>query len=109
MRVTGTVDEYVALAAITDPGSRHDAWISDYEAAHPEVFDAHYRSWSSPDHRPRGVENVPIVAPAVRRLEERAYVLASRTEREFRQRGLLDELTLFCWWEITPRTAGSRS
>jgi hypothetical protein len=92
MRVTSTVDEYVALAAITDPVIRMEAWVRDYEAAHRDIFDVYYRSWSSPVGRVGGVRDVPVIAPYVRDLEERAIALASRTEDEFRGRGLIDQL-----------------
>lgn len=94
MRVTSTVDEYLALALLSDPESRRQAWKRDYETAHGDVFDVYYRSWSSPGLRGRGADDVPLIAPDVRRLEKRAISLARWTEREFRHRGLLTELDL---------------
>src|SRR4051812_31064077 len=94
MRVTSTVDAYMALGSIADIPTRQEAWISDYEAAHRDIFDVYYQSWSTPQRRARGVEDVPLIVPDVRRLEDRALALAAQTEEEFQRRGLVDELDL---------------
>lgn len=94
MRVTSTVDAYMALGSITDAPARQDAWVSEYEAAHRDIFDVYYQSWSTPERRAQGVEDVPLIAPDVRRLEERALALAAQTEKEFQRRALVDELDL---------------
>ena len=79
---------------IEDPVSRLRAWTDDYEAAHRDVFDVYYRSYSAPGDRDKAVAAVAEVAPVVREREIRAEALARQTEREFRALGLLDELNV---------------
>mgnify|MGYP001170204433 CR=1 FL=1 len=92
MRVTSTVAEYLALARIEDDASRLTAWTADYEAAHRDVFDIYYRSYSDPRRRIDAVADVARIAPLVREREARAEALARQAEQEFRARGLLEEL-----------------
>lgn len=94
MRVTSTVEDYLALSRIADAESRDEAWQRDYEAANAEIFEVYYRAWSKPSHRADGVAQVPVLAPSVRGLEERAIALAHRVEQEFKDQGLLEELDL---------------
>lgn len=94
MRITSTVAEYQALARIEDRASRLEAWTTDYEAAHREVFDVYYRSYSDPRRRVDAVADVTRISPLVREREARAEALARQAEQEFRARGLLDELNL---------------
>jgi hypothetical protein len=92
VRLTSTVAEYQALASIEDDASRLRAWTTDYEAAHRDIFDVYYRSYSDPRRRVDAVADVARISPVVREREARAEALARRTELEFRARGLLDEL-----------------
>ena len=94
MRITSTVAEYQKLARIQDDASRLQAWTADYEAAHRDVFDVYYRSYSDPGRRNGAVADVPRISPLVQEWEARAEALASQTEQEFRAEGLLDELNV---------------
>jgi hypothetical protein len=94
MRLTSTVAEYQRLAKIEDHASRLRAWTADYEAAHPDVFNVYYSSYSDPSHRDSAVAEVARISPLVREWEARAEALARKTEQEFRAQGLLDELNV---------------
>lgn len=90
MRVTSTVQAYVALADVADT-EREAAWVHHYEAAHPDVFERYYSSWSSPSRRGASATDVPRLAPLVSGLEERALELVADTELIFRELGLVDD------------------
>lgn len=92
MRLTSTVTEYQKLARIEDQASRLKAWTAGYEAAHRDVFDIYYRSYSDPRRRIDAVADVDRISPLVREREARAEALARQAEQEFRAQGLLDEL-----------------
>jgi len=92
VRLTSTVAEYLALARIEDHADRLKAWTTEYEAAHRDVFDAYYRSYSDPRHRAAAVADVTRISPLVQEREARAKALARQTEQDFRAQGLLDEL-----------------
>lgn len=92
MRLTSTVAEYQALASIEDYADRLKAWTTEYEAAHRDVFDVYYRSYSDPRRRTAAVADVSRISPLVREREARAQALARQTEQDFRAQGLLDEL-----------------
>ena len=94
MRITSTVTEYLKLAEIADHASRLRAWTVGYEAAHRDVFDVYYRSYSDPQRRDGAAADVPRVSPLVRERESRAEAIAWRTEQQFRAQGLLDELSV---------------
>ena len=94
MRLTSTVADYQKLAGIADHASRLQAWMTDYEAAHRDVFDLYYRSYSDPRRRNGAVADVDRISPLVREREARAEALARQTEQEFRAQGLLDELNV---------------
>jgi len=92
VRLTNTVAEYQALARIEDQADRLAAWTTGYEAAHRDVFDIYYRSYSDPRRRAAASADVTRISPLVREREARAEALARETEQDFRARGLLDEL-----------------
>lgn len=94
MRLTSTVAEYQKLTGIEDHASRLEAWTTGYEAAHRDVFDVYYRSYSDPRRRIDAVADVPRISPLVQEREARAEALARQTEQEFRAQGLLDELNV---------------
>jgi hypothetical protein len=94
MRLISTVAEYQKLARIEDDLSRLQAWTTEYEAAHRDVFDVYYRSYGDPSSRNCAVADVPRISPLVREWEARAEALARQTEQEFRAQGLLDELNV---------------
>jgi len=92
VRLTSTVAEYQALARIEDDADRLKAWTTEYEAAHRDVFDVYYRSYSDPRRRTAAVAAVTRISPLVRERESRAEALARQTEQDFRAHDLLDEL-----------------
>jgi hypothetical protein len=92
MRITSTVTEYLKLADLEDHASRLRAWASDYEAAHQDVFDAYYRSYSDPQDRDGAVADVPRFSRLVREREARAEAIARQAEKEFAAQGLLEEI-----------------
>jgi hypothetical protein len=92
VRITSTVAEYQKLAGIEDQASRLRAWTDEYEAAHRDVFDVYYRSYSDPRRRFDAVADVARISPLVREREARAEALARQAEQEFRARGLLEEI-----------------
>lgn len=94
MRVTSTVVEYLKLAGIEDHTSRLQAWTTVYEAAHRDVFDVYYRSYSDQPRRSGAVADVPRISLLVQEWEARAEVLARQTQQEFRAQGLLDEINV---------------
>jgi hypothetical protein len=94
MRLTSTVAEYLKLAQIEDHASRLQAWTTAYEAAHRDVFDVYYRSYSDQRRRNGAVADVPRISPLVREREARAETLARQTEQEFKAEGLLDEINV---------------
>ena len=94
VRLTSTVAEYQELAKIEDQASRLKAWTTGYEAAHRDVFEVYYRSYSDPRRRNGAVADVARISPLVRGREARAEALARQTEQEFRAQGLLDELNV---------------
>ena len=94
MRLISTIAEYQKLARIEDEPSRLQAWTTDYEAAHRDVFDVYYRSYSDPGRRSGAVADVPRISPLVQEWEARAEALARQTEQAFRAQGLLDELNV---------------
>lgn len=94
MRLLSTVAAYQKLAKIEDGVSRLEAWTTEYEAAHRDVFDVYYRSYGDPSRRDGAVADVPRISPLVREWEARAEAIARQTERDFRAQGLLDELNV---------------
>ena len=72
MRLTSTAAEYQTLARIEDHRDRLKAWTTEYEAAHRDVFDIYYRSYSDPRHRTAAVADVTRISPLVREREARA-------------------------------------
>lgn len=94
MRLTSTVAEYLKLARIEDHASRLQAWTTDYEAAHRDVFDVYYRSYSDQRRRNGAVADVPRISLLVQEREARAEALARQAEQEFRAQGLLDEINV---------------
>ena len=79
---------------IEDALSRLQAWTTEYEAAHRDVFDVYYRSYGDPCSRNGAVADVPRISPLVQEWEARAEALARQTEQEFSAQGLLDELNV---------------
>ena len=71
MRLTTTVPEYQKLAESEDQASRLEAWTNEYEAAHRDVFDVYYRSYSDPRRRIDAVADVGRISPLVREREAR--------------------------------------
>lgn len=94
MRLLSTVAAYQKLAKIEDEASRLEAWTTEYEAAHRDVFDVYYRSYSDPSRRDGAVADVPRISPLVREWEARAEAIARQTERDFRAHGLLEEINV---------------
>lgn len=88
MRVLSTVDEYLALADLSDQ-ERADAWVASYEAAHPDVFATYYREWGHPRRRAAASAAVPALAPLMRDRERSTLAVLERVSREFAARGLL--------------------
>jgi len=80
VRLTSTVAEYQALARIEDQADRLEAWTTEYEAAHRDVFDIYYRSYSDPSRRAAASADVTRISPLVREREARAEALARETE-----------------------------
>jgi hypothetical protein len=91
MRLTTTVPDYLALAAIDDDSRRAAAWTDAYEAAHPAVFATYHRSWGRHDRCLASVADVPRQAPTLPVVESRARRLAEHAERSFRSAGLIDD------------------
>jgi hypothetical protein len=91
MRLTTTVPDYLALAAIDDDSRRAAAWTDDYEAAHPQVFATYHRAWGRHERCLASVADVPRQAATLRVVEARARRLAEHAERAFRAEGLIDD------------------
>jgi hypothetical protein len=94
VRLTSTVAEYRALARIESQADRLEAWTTEYEAAHRDVFDLYYRSYSDPNRRTSAAADFVRISPLVREREARAEALARQTEQDFKAQGLLDELNV---------------
>jgi hypothetical protein len=91
LRLTSTVPDYVALAAIADDEVRERAWVERYEAAHPAIFEVYYRAWGLTEKRAEAARDVPRLAPTMAALEVRARGLADDAETFFRSEGLIDD------------------
>jgi hypothetical protein len=91
MRLTSTLPEYLALATIADDAEREVAWVEEYEAAHPEVFEVYYRAWGLPGKRGQAARDVRRLAPGMAAVEARARALADETETYFRSEGMIDD------------------
>lgn len=91
MRLTTTVPDYLALAAIDDEVRRAEAWTDTYEAAHPAVFATYHRSWGLHDRCLAAAADVPRQAATLPVVEARARRLAEHAERSFRAARLIDD------------------
>lgn len=91
MRLTSTVPAYLALAAISDDDARARAWVEQYEAAHPAVFEVYYRAWGLREKCGEAARDVPRLAPAMASIEARARGLAEEAEAFFVAEGLIDD------------------
>ncbi|WP_151084214.1 hypothetical protein [Nocardioides cynanchi] len=91
MRLTTTVPEYLALAAIRDDAEREIAWVEKYEAAQPAVFEVYYRAWGLTARRAAAAHDVLRLAPTMAAVEARARGLVAGAERYFRSQGLIDD------------------
>jgi hypothetical protein len=91
MRLTTTIPDYLALAAIDDDSRRAAAWTDTYEAAHPRVFATYHRRWGRHDRCLASVTDVPQQARTLPVVEARARRLAEHAERSFRAAGLIDD------------------
>jgi len=91
MRLTTTVPDYLALAAIDDDGRRATAWNDAYEAAHPSVFATYHRHWGRHERCLAAVADVPQQARTLPVVEARARRLAEHAERSFRAEGMIDD------------------
>lgn len=91
MRLTTTVPDYLALAAIDDDVRRAEAWTERYEAAHPDVFATYHRSWGRHERCLAAAVDVPRQAATLPVVEARARRLAEHAERAFRTAGLIDD------------------
>ncbi len=89
--LTSTVDDYVAMAQIADSAARRHAWVEQYEAAHPEVFETYYKHWGKAENRERAADGAPDLAPVIQDRERRVRRLLSETEMELHTQGLIDD------------------
>jgi hypothetical protein len=90
MRLTSTVEEYLALADV--PGDeRRAAWTDVYEAAHPEIFAKYHSAWGRHERCLAAADEVPGLAAAITANETRARHLIELAESSFRSDGLLTD------------------
>lgn len=81
-KLISTVDEYRALASIEDRQRRREAWVDEYEAAHPDVFTTYYSAWGDRDRREAAADGAPrLVETIVAREARMRSVLAVLEDR----------------------------
>jgi hypothetical protein len=90
VRLTSTVDAYVALAGVPED-RRRTAWVEDYEAMYPTIFQTYHSGWGKHERCLSAVADVPHLAPDMAALEARARVVLEESEASFRADGLLDD------------------
>ena len=91
MRLTSTVPAYVALAEIADDAAREIAWTEEYEAAYPGIFDTYHRAWGRHQRCAAASHDVPVLAPGMPSIEDRARRLVQESETFFTAEGLIDD------------------
>lgn len=91
MRLTSTVPAYVALAEIVDDAARETAWTEEYEAAYPEIFDTYHRAWGRHQRCVAASHDVPVLAPGMPSIEDRARRLVQESEGFFAAEGLIED------------------
>jgi hypothetical protein len=94
VRVTSTVASYLELLGVPVGELRERAWVTDYEAAHAEVFATYYREWADPRRRAQAAARVADLAPVVAGREQRAVAVLDRVVTEFAGLGLLDSVDI---------------
>jgi len=94
MKVTSTVDTWLRMAEISDAALRERAWIEEYEAAFPTVFETYYRAWGRRDLIPEASRTAPERIAEVEAADRRSRAVLARVEEEFRLLGLLNPADL---------------
>jgi hypothetical protein len=89
-RIVSTAAGYLQLARAPD-GDEPDAWVRDYEARYPSIFQSYYSGWGKVERRTAAASRERELAPAVASLESRAHVVVERAEAGLQARGLLDD------------------
>lgn len=91
MNVESTISDYLEVARIPDSDARLRAWVEQYEARHPDVFDVYYRSWGRTAERSQAAAAAPGLAPVIRIRERRARQLVDVIAGDFVRLGLLND------------------
>ncbi|MFN2346011.1 MAG: hypothetical protein ABR616_09895, partial [Dermatophilaceae bacterium] len=74
---------------------RAAAWITNYEAKFPSVFEVYYSAWGSPAKRGDAASQAPGLIDQIRAAEGRARHVVAQAENDLREAGLLqDELSV---------------
>lgn len=88
--VLSTVDAYLQLLEIPEGEARRRAWVTDYEAVHPAVFQTYYSGWGDREQRDAAADDVTALAATIRRREARATTVVERAGRDLAELGVLD-------------------
>jgi hypothetical protein len=94
MSVLSTVDDYVEVARIPDPVARRSAWVHQYEARHPDVFEVYYRGWGRREKSDEAAAEAPDLAAIIRIRERRARELIDAVAVDLVRFGLLSQSDL---------------
>ncbi len=86
-----TVDAYLRLLDVPAGEARRRAWVDQYEATHPAIFQTYYSGWGDPDRRQQAADTVAALAPEIRDRERRAAALVQNTGRDLTERGILEK------------------
>lgn len=89
-RIVSTAAAYQQLAQRSQSRAGQAAWLRDYEARHPSVFESYYSAWGDVDRRAAAAARVREFAPHVPSRESRARDLIERAEVNLREHDVLD-------------------
>lgn len=89
-----TVDAYLRLLEFPAGEARQRAWVDQYEAAHPAIFQTYYVSWGNRARRQQAADTVAALAPEVRSRERRAAALVENAARDLATLGILEDSSI---------------
>ena len=91
MEIISTVEAWREMAELPNADDRAAAWVTNYEATFPSVFEVYYSAWGSPAQRGDAASQAPILIDQILAAEGRARHLVAHAENDFREAGLLQE------------------
>ncbi|WP_114906900.1 hypothetical protein [Ornithinimicrobium murale] len=89
LNVTSTVPAYIGLANL-DPSERVDAWVSQYEMAHADIFEVYYSAYGNRSGREAAAGLVADFAPGVVEREAWVHTALKAAAEDLAAHGLMD-------------------